>query len=163
MGKEFENEWDIRMGFPDGSLVKNPPAMQEMQSWSLSQEELLEKEMATHSSILAWETPWTGEPGRLQSMGSQKSETTLRLNKIHVCVWLSYFAGHLKPTQHCQSAMLQHQRKSQTPYDVTCMWNLKCDTNEPIYKTDSRTHRTGLLLPRGKGGVGGKDWVGGWD
>ena len=45
--------------------------MQEMQVWSLGQEDPLEKEMATHSSILAWEIPWTEEPGRLQSMGSQ--------------------------------------------------------------------------------------------
>ena len=41
----------------------------------LGQEEPLEKEMATHSSILAWKVPWTEEPGRLQSMGSQKSRT----------------------------------------------------------------------------------------
>ena len=40
----------------------------------------LEKEMATHSSILAWRIPWTEEPGRLQSMGSQESDTTERLN-----------------------------------------------------------------------------------
>ena len=40
--------------------------------WSLSWEDPLEKEMATHSSILAWKTPWTEEPGRLQSMGFQR-------------------------------------------------------------------------------------------
>ena len=45
------------MGFPGGSVVKNPPAMQEMQAWFLGQEDPLEKEMATHSSILAWEIP----------------------------------------------------------------------------------------------------------
>ena len=39
-------------------MAKNPPAMQEIQVWSLSQEEPLEKEMATHSSILVWEIPW---------------------------------------------------------------------------------------------------------
>ena len=47
-------------------------ANQETQFWSLGWEELLEKEMTTHSSILAWETPWTGEPGGLYSMGSQR-------------------------------------------------------------------------------------------
>ena len=47
--------------------------MQEMQSQSLDLEDTLEKEMATHSSIFAWETPWTEEPDGLQSMGSQKS------------------------------------------------------------------------------------------
>ena len=61
----------VLQGFPDGSVVKNPPAMQEMQVPSLSQEDPLEKEMAAHSRILAWEIPWTQEPGGLQSMGSQ--------------------------------------------------------------------------------------------
>ena len=45
---------------------------QEMQVRSLDQADLLEEEMATHSSILAWTIPWTEEPGRLQSMGSQR-------------------------------------------------------------------------------------------
>ena len=57
-------------------LVKNPPTMQETQVQSLGQEDPVEKEMATHSSILAWEIPWTEEPGRLQSMGSQELEMT---------------------------------------------------------------------------------------
>ena len=52
--------------------VKNPPLMQEIQVRSLGQEDPLEKEMATHSSTLAWKIPWTEEPGRLQSMGSQR-------------------------------------------------------------------------------------------
>ena len=60
------------MGFPDGSVVKNPPAMQEMWVQSLGQEDPLEKEMAAHSSILAWEIPWPQEPDGLQSMGSQR-------------------------------------------------------------------------------------------
>ena len=51
--------------------VKNLPAMQETQVQSLGQEDPLEKDIATHSSILAWRIPWTKEPGRLQSMGSQ--------------------------------------------------------------------------------------------
>ena len=53
-------------------MVKYPPAMQETQVQSLGQEDPLEKGMATHSSILVWRIPWTEEPGRLQSMGSQK-------------------------------------------------------------------------------------------
>ena len=53
-------------------MVKNLPAMQETQVLSLSREDPLEKEMATHSSILAWRIPWTEEPGRLKSMGSQR-------------------------------------------------------------------------------------------
>ena len=50
-------------------MIKNLPAVQETQVRSLGQEEPLEKGMATHSSILAWRVPWTGEPGGLQSTG----------------------------------------------------------------------------------------------
>ena len=53
-------------------LVKRLPTMQETRVQSLGQEDPLEKEMATHSSILAWKIPWTEEPGRLQSMGSER-------------------------------------------------------------------------------------------
>ena len=52
--------------------VKKLPAMQETQVQSLGWEDPLEKEMATHSSILIWRVPWTEEPGGLQSIGSQK-------------------------------------------------------------------------------------------
>ena len=52
-------------------MVKNLPAMQETQVRSLDQEDPLEKEMTTHSSILVWKIPWTEEPGGLQSMVSQ--------------------------------------------------------------------------------------------
>ena len=53
-------------------MVKNLPAIQEIQFPSLGQEESLEKETATHSSNFAWRIPWTEEPGGLQSMGSQR-------------------------------------------------------------------------------------------
>ena len=53
-------------------MVKNPPAMQETWVLSLGWEEPREKEVTTHSSILAWRIPWTEEPARLQSMGSQR-------------------------------------------------------------------------------------------
>ena len=53
-------------------MVKNQPAMWETWVQSLGQEDPLEKEMATHSSILAWEIPWTEEPDRLQSMELQR-------------------------------------------------------------------------------------------
>ena len=53
-------------------LVKNQPAMQEIQVQSLGGEDPLEKEMVTHSSILVWKIPWTEEPGRLQSMRLQR-------------------------------------------------------------------------------------------
>ena len=51
--------------------VKSLPAMQETQVQSLGREDVLENEVATHSGILAWEIPWTKEPGRLQSKGLQ--------------------------------------------------------------------------------------------
>ena len=54
-------------------MVKYPPAVQETRVQSLGQEDPLEKEMATHSSTLAWRIPWTEEPGGLQSMGSQRA------------------------------------------------------------------------------------------
>ena len=53
-------------------MVKNLPAMQETWVQSLGQEDPLEKVIATHSGILAWRIPWTEEPGKLQSMGSQR-------------------------------------------------------------------------------------------
>ena len=59
------------MGFPGGSAVKNPPAMRETWVLSLGGEDPLEKEIATHSSILAWTIPRTEEPGGLQSITSQ--------------------------------------------------------------------------------------------
>ena len=58
--------------FPDDSVVKNLPAKQDTQVRSLGCKDPLEKEMATHSSILAWKIPWTEETGELQSVGSQR-------------------------------------------------------------------------------------------
>ena len=80
--------------FPGGSVVKKPRPMQKMPGmWiqSLDWEDFLEKEMATLSSILAWEIPWTEEPGELQSMGSQrvrhdlatKQQQHIALDPIH--------------------------------------------------------------------------------
>ena len=60
------------MGFPGGSTVKNPPAVQETQVRTLGQEDSLEEGMATHSSIPAWRIPWTEEPGSLRSIGLQR-------------------------------------------------------------------------------------------
>jgi len=66
---------DLR-AFLAAQWVKNLPAMQEKQVRFLGREDPLEEGMATHSSILAWRIPWTEEPGRLQSMGLQESDTT---------------------------------------------------------------------------------------
>ena len=71
----FQENYQV---FPDGAsqvakTVKNLSAMQETWVQSLGREDPLQKEMATHSSILAWEIPSTEEPGRLQSIGSQRA------------------------------------------------------------------------------------------
>ena len=60
------------LGFPVSQMVKSLPVMLETQVQSLHQEDPLEKEMATHSSILAWKIPWMEEPGGLQSVGLQR-------------------------------------------------------------------------------------------
>ena len=88
----------IYKGFLADSLIKNPPAMQETQIRSLAQKYPLEKEMSTHSSILDWRIPWTGEPGGLQSMGSQRvgHDSDLSLGK-HPVAW--------KPVLFCASYM----------------------------------------------------------
>ena len=67
----------IQRDFPSGTVIRNPPTKQETWVCSLGQEDPLEKEMATHSSTLAWKIPWTEEPGGLQSMGLQESWTQL--------------------------------------------------------------------------------------
>ena len=68
-------------------MIKNLLAIQETQVQSLGWEDLLEKEMATHSSTLAWKIPWMEEPVRLQSMGSQRvrhdSATSLSLSLVY--------------------------------------------------------------------------------
>ena len=73
----FEWEFCLLLGLPSGyslvaQMVKHMPTMQETWVQSLGREDLLEKEIATHSRILAWKIPWTEEPGRLQSTGSQR-------------------------------------------------------------------------------------------
>ena len=68
---EYTHIMHIFMGFPGGSVVKNLPAKQETQVRPLGWDYPLEEGMETHSSTLAWRIPWTEEPGRLQSTGSQ--------------------------------------------------------------------------------------------
>ena len=68
--KESENSVQNKRTSLMAQMVKNLPAMQETQVQSLSWEDPLEEEMATHSSILVWKIPWMEKPGRLRSMGS---------------------------------------------------------------------------------------------
>ena len=72
-------------------MVKNVPANEEMWIQSLGQEDPLEKEMATNSSILAWRIPWTEKPGRLKPMGSQRighNQVTNTHNTLYKAIWL---------------------------------------------------------------------------
>jgi len=66
--------------------VKNVPEMQETMVQSLGQEDPLENGMAAHSSILAWEIPWTEGPGGLQSMSGKESDTTEWLSRFHTVI-----------------------------------------------------------------------------
>ena len=78
--------------FPDGSNVKNPPAVQETQVWSLGREDSLENGVANHFSILAWRIPWTEEPGELQSMGLQRVGHNWNDSAcMHVCVYVCIY------------------------------------------------------------------------
>ena len=76
-GCDLVSRYHQGQGFPGGLVVKILPAMQETPVWSLGGKDPLKKEMATHSSILAWRMPQTEEPSGLQSMRSQESHTGL--------------------------------------------------------------------------------------
>ena len=76
----YLDEWASLMA----QMVENPPAMQETWVRSMCQEDLLEEEMASHSSVLAWRIPWTEEPGRLQSMGLQRVGPKRATNAIWI-------------------------------------------------------------------------------
>ena len=67
-------------------MIKNLPAKQETQVQSLGQEDSLEKEMVTHSSILAWSIPWTEEPGRLQPMGLPSQTRLKQLSRRNIFI-----------------------------------------------------------------------------
>ena len=73
-------------------MVKSLPAMQETHVCSLGWEDPLEKGIATHSSIFAWRIPWTEEPGRLQSMASQRIRDILATEHAHLITGRLYFS-----------------------------------------------------------------------
>ena len=76
--------------------------MQEMKVGSLGQEDPLEKEMATHARILAWEIPWTEEPGRLQCTGHKGSDTTEPLTPTHSYFHISCKVGQMLSYKTCK-------------------------------------------------------------
>ena len=74
-------QYNVSRDFPGGSVVKNLPTKLDRRIWSLGQKDPLEE--TTHSSIIAWETPWTEEPGGLQSMGSPRIGQELVTEQHH--------------------------------------------------------------------------------
>ena len=77
------------MGFPDVLAINNLPAKQETLVGSLGREDSLEKEMATLSSVLAWEIPWTEEPGRLTAHGWQRVRNDLATKPpLHIYIYI---------------------------------------------------------------------------
>ena len=104
-----------------GSVVKNLPAVQKTQVRSLGWKDPLEEEMATHSGILAWESPWTEEPGRSQSMGSQTvghnlATKLLPLFSLQQPRLVAHWGGHC--TCHSTDEDPRAQRS-----DVTSLWS----------------------------------------
>ena len=99
-------------GFPGSSAVRNQPAMQETWVRSLGGEDPLEEEeVATHSRILAWEIPQTGEPGRLQSMESQRVQHNSAAKQQQLCRTESLYCSPETIT-HCYLAIPQHKIRS---------------------------------------------------
>ena len=98
-----------KLNFPCSSVSSLPPVQE---NWIpfLGQEDPLEKEMATHSSFLAWRIPWTKEPGRLQSMALQQSDTTERLNKSTCAHTHTQKKTHTH--SHTHTVLLRLQRQS---------------------------------------------------
>ena len=114
-------------------MVKHLPTMREIWVQSLDREDPLEKEMATHSSTLTWKIPWMVEPGRLQSMGSQRVghdwATSLQRPYYVLMGWELCVHGHInpitEPTQ-CQAVCYHFTHVILTPqhshWHTHCMW-----------------------------------------
>ena len=107
--KKWQN-WELSpsltlSGFPGRSAVNNPPAMQETQVQYLGQGNFLEKEMATHSSILAWKVPWAEEPGELHEVVWVRHDLAAKLPQPPDSRQ-SLYASHVLPCCHCFWKML---------------------------------------------------------
>jgi len=109
-------------------MVKNPRAMPEIWVWSLSREDPLEKEMATHSSILAWRIPWTEEPGRLQSLGSQRVRYNWATNThthTHTHTVWNHLLSERRGNQ-SQSEGMVYRRRFSSCTTVVLIWGNVC-------------------------------------
>ena len=123
-------------------MVKNPPAKQEMQVLSLGQEDHLKEEMTTHSNILAWEIPWTEEPGGLQSRRSQKVRQGLVMEHTHTTkikeVYLLYW---FQSAHQIVSVVCSVMSDSLGPHDLEPI-RLLCPWDVP-----RQEYWSGLLYP----------------
>ena len=102
--------------------VKNLPAMQETQVQSLRWEDPLEKGMVTHSSILAWKIPWTQEPGRLQSIDSQRVRHDSVTNPFHF-TFFSFFVAVVQSQSYVWLFVTAWTAACQTSLSFTISWS----------------------------------------
>ena len=163
-------------GPPVAQMVKNLPAMQETQVWSLGQEDPLKKGMAAHSSILAWRIPWTEEPGMLQSMGCRVEHNWATNTATHththpsclkppsaVVHWVVSPSTYSRSSSNCSFSLLHYFSLVIIPISI------KHTTTSPIWKKKSSppvflpgespwTEEPGGLQSIGLQRVG-RDWV----
>ena len=138
-------------GFPGGTVVKNPLAMQEMQVPCLVQEDPLEEEMATHSNILAWKIPWTEEPIRLQYMGLQRVRHTWVTEHVHYSIFRQKdVSGLLQLVQiaslvPCPSAARKKKKKSTFSTKLNLSW-IECWFKTNLRRGSNRYELAGYLF-----------------
>ena len=106
-------------------MVKKLPVMQKTRFQSLGWEDPLEEGMTTHSSILAWRTPWTEDPGGLQSVGSQGSDTTEHLSTEHMSL--------IKKISACALDQLQSSETNTSCPAVALWFHTHTHTHTYIY------------------------------
>ena len=132
---------------PGAQTVKNLPAMRETQVRSLSQEDPLEKEMATRSSIVAWRIPWREEPGKLQSLGSQRVRNNWATNTF------TFIACHLIwVVNYGALSLYKLKRTPETLTNHTFSWLIKdmmqkhdtSDRNWPLFLSTLRCEHNAL-------------------
>ena len=127
IGSKLNHIYPMR-GFPGGSVVKNPPAKQEIQVRSRGQEDPLEEEIATYSSIPAWGNPWTEEPGGLQSMGLQRGGHDLATEPPPPSLWRGGAEGYLihRYINRCSTSQVirKMQMKTTMRYHLTQLYHL---------------------------------------
>ena len=128
-------------------MVKSLPAMWETQVRSLNQEDPLEKEMATRSSIVAWRIPWTEEPGKLQSLGSQRVRNNWATNTF------TFIACHLIwVVNYGALSLYKLKRTPETLTNHTFSWLIKdmmqkhdtSDRNWPLFLSTLRCEHNAL-------------------